>query len=487
MNPLFKTDFYKVGHVVQYPPGTKQVWSNWTCRKSRMEGVTDVTFFGLGYALSQIDDDFQNNFFKKPWAYIKNQYDYVIGKTLNKAEVKLDHILYLYKLGYLPIKVYALPEGSQVPIGVPSFVITNTDPECFWLPNYLETVLSNKLWKCIQSATTAREYRKIGEKYARLAGETDLGFVDYQFHDFSYRGMSGEEDAIMSGMGHLVYFKGTDTIPALIEAQNTYGLRLEAASVDATEHSVMCAGSKDGEYETFKRLLTEVYPTGILSVVSDTWDLWKVLTDYVPMLRDEILARDGKIVIRPDSGDPVLILCGNRDCYGPARNGAIKQLAQALGTVPGGGKLPMINKGGVIYGDSITPDRADRILRKTIEELGLSPFNVVLGVGSYTYEYVTRDTLGQALKTTAVRQMSGEVVPVFKDPVTDDGMKRSAKGIVCVYEDETSTDDRPLYFAADMRQEKDLDNCAFKVKYEDGAFKNYENFEGIRERARRSL
>src|SRR5690606_17444562 len=172
--------------------------------------------------------------------------------------------------------------------------------------NYLETLISSILWQPCTSATIAYEYKKLFFKYLQ---ETigDTSFVEWMGHDFSARGMSSVESMILSGMGHLTCFKGTDSIPAIYALEQYYGGDgLIGASVPATEHVVMCAGSAvEGEFELFKRLITQVYPEGIISIVSDTWDLWEVITCYMPKLKDFILNRNGKVVIRPDSGDPV--------------------------------------------------------------------------------------------------------------------------------------------------------------------------------------
>lgn len=499
MNPILYIDFYKVGHVDQYPRGITQVFSNWTPRKSRVPGVNSVVFFGLQYFMMEyLTDQFHLHFFDQDRDWVISYYKGVIQQTLGIENPRTDHIEALHKLGYLPIKIYALPEGSVVPVGVPPMVITNTLPEFFWLPNYLETLLSNILWKPSTSATTAREYRKLFLKYAKESGETDFSFVDWMGHDFSMRGMSGMEDAILSGMGHLLSFSGTDTLPAIVAANMYYksGLNI-GGSVPATEHSVMSAGSKDGEFETFRRLIEDVYPTGIVSIVSDTWDLWKVLTEYIPAMKDKILTRDGKIVIRPDSGDPVKIICGDDNCWKrlntysadgsglhPAFFGVLRLLALQLGITDRVGALPLINKAGAIYGDSITLERADNILNRTVNELRLSPYNMVFGIGSYTYEYVTRDTFGFAMKATAIKNGTDEIIPIFKDPVTDDGMKKSLKGIPAVYEGEMSCECDKGYYVVDQQPESALDNCAYRKVYEDGRLLAVDNFATIRERAR---
>jgi nicotinamide phosphoribosyltransferase len=477
MNPIFYIDFYKVGHVIQYDKRTKQIWSNWTARSSRTSRQS-VVFFGLQYFIKKyLMDEFNAGFFEQSLSYILAEYREVIQKTLGVKDPKTDHIEALWHLGYLPISIYALPEGDSVPIKVPSVVITNTHDDFFWLPNYLETIFSAILWKPSTSATTAQEYRKLFTKHALASGETDLSFVDYQGHDFSMRGMSGLEDAILSGMGHLTAFNGTDTIPAILAANQYYDADYSCGgSVPATEHSVMCAGGQDDEFETFHRLITETYPTGIVSIVSDTWDLWKVLVDYIPRLKDVILARAGKVVIRPDSGDPVKIICGDPLATNWPARGTLRILADVLGTTAGKG-LPIINNAGAIYGDSITLERADRILTRIVDELKLSPYNMVFGIGSYTYEYVTRDTYGHAMKATAVRR-GDEVIPIFKKPVTDDGLKTSLKGIPVVFKAGS------VYHVVDMGAPSDLDNCAYRKVYYNGRLLINEKFDTIRKRVR---
>jgi len=279
----------------------------------------------------------------------------------------------------------------------------------------------------------------------------------------------------MSGMGHLLSFNGTDTVPAILAAREYYGASLSCGgSVPATEHSVMCAGTQEGEFETFKRLITETYPTGIVSIVSDTWDLWRVLTDYIPRLKPEILKRDGKVVIRPDSGDPVKIMCGDSQAKpnSPAFNGALTMLADAMGTDGHG----HINKAGLIYGDGISLERADAILDGAVSQ-GLSPFNIVFGVGSYTYEMVTRDTYNMAMKATAV-QRGGQLMNIFKKPVTDDFHKASLVGIPIVYREPKG------FFVKDHGLPRYLDSCAFQKVFSNGRLLVEQNFDEIRKRVR---
>lgn len=434
MNPLLLTDGYKVDHRRQYPDKTTLVYSNWTPRKSRIEGLDEVVFFGLQYFIKKyIIHDFEEYFFKQPKEEVIKKYSRRINNYLGENQVGTKHIEDLHDLGYIPMVFKALPEGVSVPLRVPMFTMYNTIPEFFWLTNYFETLLSAVIWLPCNSATIAKEYRKVLDKYA---GETSSvpEFVDWQAHDFSMRGMGGIEAAITSAAGHLLSFTGSDTIPVIDFFEDYYNANsdneLIAGSVAATEHSVMCMGTTEGECETFKRLVTEVYPKGIVSIVSDTWDLWKVLTDYLPRLKDDIVAREGKVVIRPDSGDPVDIICGNPNGKTEQeKKGVIELLWDVFGgTTNAKGYKELIPQIGAIYGDSITVARATQIAER-LKEKGFASTNVVLGIGSFTYQYNTRDTFGFAMKAT-YGEVDGEGRAIFKDPITDDGTKKSAKGLM---------------------------------------------------------
>jgi nicotinamide phosphoribosyltransferase len=440
MNPLNLTDGYKLDHRRQYPDNTGLVYSNWTPRKSRKQGIDDVVFFGLQYFVKEyLIEQFNSEFFAKPKEEVVSQYVRRVNNYLGAHFITFEHIEALHDLGYLPIEIKALPEGTVVPTRVPMFTMVNTLPEFFWLTNYFETLVSNVVWLPCTSATIAYAYKSKLEQWAEATGG-DLEFVPFQGHDFSMRGMAGIESAKMSGAGHLLCFVGTDTIPAIDFLEKYYGAdsdnELIGCSVAATEHSVMCMGG-DGldEYTTFKRLVTEVYPAGIVSIVSDTWDLWKVCTQFLPELKEAILARDGKVVIRPDSGNPADILCGTVAEFGkgttPAEKGVVELLYDVFGGIVNDKGFKVLDSHiGAIYGDSITLERADEICRR-LKAKGFASTNVVLGIGSFTYQYNTRDTFGFAMKAT-YGEVDGEGREIYKDPITDDGTKKSAKGLLCV-------------------------------------------------------
>lgn len=435
MNSLHFTDGYKVDHRNQYPSGTELVYSNWTPRKSRLEKVDEVVFFGLQYFIKKyLQEDFDQNFFNRPKTEVVKEYERRINTYLGPGAIDFTHVEALHDLGYLPIEIKALPEGTLIPLRTPMFTIQNTLPEFFWITNFLETIMSCIIWMPCTSATTAYQYRKLLQDYAIQTGG-DLEFVPWQGHDFSFRGMAGLEAAMMSGAGHLLSFTGTDTIPAIDFLEDYYKAdadkELIGGSVPATEHSVMCMGTQEGEIDTFKTLINETYPNGIVSIVSDTWDFWKVITEYVPQLKNDILHRDGKVVIRPDSGDPVKIICGDPDAPvgSPEHKGAVQCLWETFGgSISFTGHKILDPHIGLIYGDSITLERC-RAICEGLQARGFASTNVVFGIGSYTYQYTTRDTFGFAMKAT-YGEVNGHGREIFKDPKTDDGTKRSARGLL---------------------------------------------------------
>jgi nicotinamide phosphoribosyltransferase len=428
--------------------------------------------------MKQIHEAFERDFFHLPKEHVCAEMKRELSMYLN-TDYDVSHFEALWDLQYLPIAVKALPEGTLTPIKVPVLTIYNTHPDFYWVTNYLETILSNLLWKPMTSATIAHQYRKVLTKWQEKTDAEKSWFIDWQGHDFSMRGMDSVEAVISSGVAHLTSFMGSDSLPAIYGARKYYGAEGPVAgSVNATEHSVMCAGGKEDEVETFRRLL-ETYPTGILSVVSDTWDLWKVCNEHLVTLKEEILARDGKLVIRPDSGDPVDILCGSESTMytgAPEGKGVIELLWDVFGgTINEQGYKVLDPHIGAIYGDSITIDRADEICSR-LEAKGFASTNVVLGIGSFTYQYNTRDTFGFAMKATYV-EVNGEGREIFKDPITDDGTKKSATGLLMVTR--PNDGDYQLFDKVNWNNEA---NGLLQTIYKDGKFQNTTTLDEIRNR-----
>lgn len=485
-------DFYKTGHIFQYEPGTEFVDANLTARSSRLApgiaGIFDdkVVVFGLqGFIKEFLIDTWNNEFFGKPKKEVIDRFTRRMDTSLGPKTVTPDHIASLHDLGYLPLRIKALPEGAKVPIKVPFITIRNTNKNYFWLTNFIETVMSAEVWKPINNATTAYKYRLLIDSYTKMtSGSKD--FVPWQGHDFSFRGMSGVHDAAVSGAAHLLSFLGTDTIPAIDYLEEYYHGRATfvGGSVPATEHSVACMGGQEDEIGTLRRLITKVYPTGIVSFVADTWDFWKVLTVYARDLKSEILARQpnalgqAKVVFRPDSGDPVKIICGDPDAPkdSPQQRGAVQCLWDVFGgTTNEKGYRTLNQRVGLIYGDSITLYRARDILER-LEKAGFASDNIVFGIGSYTYQYATRDGYGMAIKAT-YGVVNGEGRELFKNPVTDSGTKKSAKGLLVVERDAVNG-----YKMRDQVTEEEAEGGELKTVFEDSLLLRETNLTEIRQR-----
>jgi len=482
INPMLMCDFYKVSHKNMYPEGTEYIYATWTPRVSRIKGINEVVAVGFQQFIKKyLIDFFNENFFDVNINVIKNDYKRLIKYTLGVDDADTTHIEDLYSLGYLPLEICAVPEGTCVSIRTPMMTITNTDKRFFWLTNYIETLASCELWQISTSATIAKEYRRIFDEFAfKTVGENS--FVDFQGHDFSMRGMSSLDSAISSGMGHLFSFSGTDTIPAIQGMEYYYDANIEnemvGTSIPASEHSIQCSYENDTEY--FNKLITEVHPSGFVSIVSDGYDFWNVISNIIPSLKDKIMSRDGKTVIRPDSGDPVKIICGDEesdDVY--IRKGAVECLWGIFGgTLTEKGYKLLDSHIGLIYGDAITIERAETICKR-LEEKGFASINVVYGIGSYTYQYNTRDTFGFALKTTWCK-INGKEIKIFKDPKTDNGIKKSQKGIVKVFKENGE-----IKFIDDMTTEQynsDEHKNLLQVVFKNSSMFNCQTFSCVKQR-----
>lgn len=577
-NALAQTDFYKYAHVHLGIDGVTDMYGNYTSRNGRLSNIKnndEVVFVGLQYFIKDVLlGEWQETFFDLPKDIAVQSMKRIATYCLGEPDYDVSPFEDLHDLGYLPLTIKALPEGVSVPYGVPP-VTFKADKGFAWLEGFLETVFSTENWYIQTSATTAKAYLKRTVQAFDSAGlEHDL--LPFMCHDFSFRGLAGRHAAAMSGFGHLTSFAGTDTIPAILFAEKYYNANMETelvgASVKATEHSITTTAinsivqdtgvSKlEAEVEYVRQLLKKC-PTGILSHVSDSYDFWAFVTEGLPMLKDDILARDGKLVIRPDSGDIVEVLCGknssyktlNEDpdtfaewmewvaeemddtfrmnldaenphnsetrtfkgkygvykvTYEPELNrhdktyyyvdnydstveyctfeeiqetaedkGLVQVLGEMFGTTesPTGLKL-LHDKIGAIYGDSVTLERQDQIISR-LEAKGYTGM-VVLGVGSYSYQMVTRDTHGSAVKTTwALRD--GKPVDVYKDPKTD-SKKKSLKGLIRVELENGK------YVAYDQQTPEQESQGELKTVFKDGRLLYETSLAEIRQRVKESL
>lgn len=423
-NLLLQTDVYKMGHMEQYAPGCNKVYSYLTARSDRK--FNETVFFGLQYYLKK--------YLSQPITPAMGEeflsYRKMILGGENSPEVE-NKIRALCKLGYLPLEIKAVEEGTVLPVRNVLMTITNTHPDFYWVVGFVESLLL-KLWYTTTVATCSYQYRRLVDRFFNDTDEESLnGLKDFQVHDFGYRGDSSEEGAAISGIAHLLSFLGSDNVPALPCAIEYYHANTNEPillSVPASEHSVMCSFGRDQEIEAFRHMLKK-YPTGIVSIVSDTFDVYRVLTEFAEDLKEAILSREGKVVFRPDSGNPEYIICGDPNAKEGSNEwkGAIRLLDEKFGSSLNSKGYKVLNPHvGLIYGDGMYLERYERTLER-LKEMGYAASNLVIGVGGILRNH-SRDTLGFAIKATYV-EVNGEAREIEKDPITDQ-KKKSHKGLL---------------------------------------------------------
>lgn len=482
-NILSLLDSYKLSHKWQYPPGTEMVYSNWTIRGSRLP-VKEYVFFGLQYFIKEyLIERWNKEFFNIP----KEQALLRFRKTLKNSLgiTDLSHYEALHDLGYLPLEIKALPEGSKIPLKVPCFTMKNTHKDFFWLTNALETLTSCVIWGMINNATIAYRYSSIRKKYLEITDTINHPLEGFLNHNFAYRGMMGNEAAIITDAAWLLFSKGSDTVPGLEFMEDYYyadsDKELISASIPATEHSVVTAGGKEGEVETFRRMI-DLYKgtTNIFSFVSDSWDYFNFISKTLKEEKQYLLDSGVKCVVRPDSSKktPFEVICGDNESKDINEfKGSLQILWEIFGgTINSKGFKVLHPQIGLIYGEAISPELYEKICERMIE-LKFCISNLVVGVGSFSQTYHTRDTLMQAFKATAV-VINGELKEIFKDPITDDGTKKSKKGLLAVY-DEYFDGALTVKDQCTWEEEK---NSLLKTVFKDGKLTKTVSLQEIREK-----
>lgn len=598
-NTLFYTDGYKVGHKRMLAPGTTKLYGSWIPRsvKYAPKNVKKIVSFGQQLVVKWLHDEFEEKFFNAvELEYTRGidetgrPYYLPTGKVINKGiepalkfakdmslylgmEYDGKHFEELWNLGYLPIKIKSLPEGIETNPNIPHMTFIDTVDGFAWLTLYLETIISSLAWKPSTSATIALQYRRNLVKWVMKTDPNNAWLIDFLAHDFSARGLS-PWDMLSSGLGHATSFRGSDTLITIPGARYFYNEPEDEVcinSVNASEHSVsttkiFTVGEKQMIIDWCKE-----FPTGILSIVADTFDLWKLITEYLtdPEVKELIMKRDGKLVIRPDSGNPVDIVCGldipeydtleeaisafedilsdsqihgemEFDCdtevtvkvgneyykldaddidwnrydkqyyfietyninstklnYEPKFSGVIELLWNIFGgTINEQGYKVLDPHIGAIYGDSITLERQEQIYERLAAK-GFASTNIVLGVGSFTYQYNTRDTLGFAAKGAwfeveeefwaSPESLEPGVITksynIYKDPVTDDGTKKSLKGLLQVIQTENPhvEENGEIWVKTECTPEEESTGL-LQVIYENGKFYNQTTLTEIREK-----
>lgn len=420
-NLLLCTDVYKIGHMRYYKPGTTKVYAYLCARSTKKEN--EALFFGLQPYLEMLQNYAPT---KEDAEEFLTYWSEILGSAAPSDVV--EKINALVELGYIPLEIKAVPEGTVIDNKNVLVTITNTHPDFFWVVGFFESLLL-KVWAPTTVATLSLKFKRLLTKCAAETSDSEF-LVPFLVHDFGYRGVSSEGSAEILGAAHLVSFTGSDNIPAIKFAKDVYKAEgFIAGSVPASEHSVMCSYGPEGELEAFKRML-ELNPTGLVSIVSDTYNFWDVMTKFTVELKEDILARDGKVVFRPDSGDPLHILCGNPEAEvgSPEYKGAIRILDEIFGSsVNSKGYKELNPKVGLIYGDGMYYGRVEKIM-ETMKEMGFASTTVVIGIGGLLLQQHNRDDLGFAIKATYA-EINGEAVELFKDPITDPG-KKSHKGLM---------------------------------------------------------
>ena len=430
-NPLLLTDVYKMGHMEQYAPGTEKVYSYLCARNNKY--YQKHVFFGLQYYLQQYLSQPLEDWMGEEFIHYRTK---ILGSTSPNVEKKIRD---LCRLGYWPLHIKALAEGTVIGSNNCLMTIENTNRDFYWCVGFVESMLL-KLWYPCSVASCSLAYREVVDKYFKETVDNKDFLKPYMVHDFGYRGDSSEEGAAISGAAHLLSFVGSDTVPAYPFIDEFYNVHPSVrafnqpimASVPASEHSVMCSFGKENEMQAIENMLN-LYPEGIVSIVSDTYDIYNVCSKIIPQLKDKILARNGKVVIRPDSGDPKKVLCGDPEGTTPeARKGVFLLLEEVFGsTVNNKGYKELHPNIGVIYGDGMYLERYKDIL-ETMKQMKFAASNLVIGVGGILRNH-SRDTLGFAIKATYVENAEGGR-EIFKDPITDT-KKKSHRGKMIVVRD----------------------------------------------------
>ncbi|MEH6418706.1 nicotinate phosphoribosyltransferase [Pseudomonas sp. CGJS7] len=404
-NLLLNTDSYKASHWLQYPPGTDATFFYVESRG----GVHDRTvFFGLQAILKE--------YLAKPITHadISEARDLFAahGEPFNEAGWRyiVDH-----HGGLMPIRIRAVPEGTVVPTHQALVTIESTDPNAYWVPSYLETLLL-RLWYPVTVATISWHAKQTIRQFLERTSDDPEGQLPFKLHDFGARGVSSTESAAFGGAAHLVNFLGTDTVSGLLLAKRYYHEPMAGFSIPAAEHSTITSWGREREVDAYRNMLTQFgKPGAIVAVVSDSYDIFHAIREHWgTTLREEVIASGATLVVRPDSGDPVDVV---HQC--------VTMLDEAFGHTVNGKGYKVLNHVRVIQGDGINPTSIRAILER-ITSYGYATDNLAFGMGGALLQRLDRDTQKFALKCSAAR-VNGEWIDVYKDPVTDKG-KSSKRG-----------------------------------------------------------
>lgn len=564
LNPLYEADGYKVGHNAMLAPNTVREYWHWVPRKLKYmhKSIEKIMSAGQQLDVRYIHSNFQQFFFDQP-----REVALKFGEDMSKylmMDYNGDHFAELHDLGYLPIEIQSLPEGVFTNANIPHMTGINTVDGYAWLGLFLETMFSKLAWQLPTTATVGYQFKKNAVEWVNKTDSENLWLADFMCHDFHSRG-GNPFTSIAAGLGHSFSNSGGDTLNVIPASRYYYDFdenEVPVYSVNASEHSVTCTGIfyyknqleagllpdeivkyysfdvecegsiEEPDYLAIAEYLNlrdwiKKFPKGILSVVSDTFDLWKLITYILPRLKEEIMARDGKLVIRPDSGYPPDITCGfnckieecdinlgkgqqhlkwrvpidnQKNAYYCetrkeaedyiADNPELKGVVELLWDIFGGttskeGYKVLDSHIGAIYGDAINLEKQVEIYSRLADK-GFAATNIVLGIGSFTYVMLTRDSAGYAAKGAWFETLDAgyrKEFEIFKDPATDNGTKKSLRGFQFVklvdgeYEVVSGVSERMAFSEANE----------LKTIYRNGEFFNQTTLTEIRERINQTL
>lgn len=405
-NPVLKSDGYKPSHALQYPKGTTKIVSY---LESRGGLFPETTFFGLqGIIKQHLLQRITRQHVDRAEAIFKKYYGN--DKIFDRA--KFDYIVNELD-GRWPVRIFAVREGTTVPTKNILMRIENTDPNCYWVTNYLETILM-QIWYPITVATYSRQAKKVIKKYLEETGDPFL--LQFKLHDFGFRGVSSYETSAIGAAAHLVNFDGTDTISGIEYAMAMYEADVCGFSIPASEHSTITSWCREGEIAAYENMLN-IYPTGFAACVSDSWDIKNAVSNiWGGVLKEKVLQRDGTLVIRPDSGDPVEITLD-----------VVQLLWDKFGGITNSKGYKVLDPHvRIIQGDGVDLETIEAILAN-FKKHGFSADNIAFGSGGKLLQAHTRDDQKFAIKC-CFAVVNGVGVDVYKDPATDPG-KVSKKGV----------------------------------------------------------
>lgn len=462
INPMLLIDFYKAVHAEMLPAKITKSVSYFTPRMSRVRMWNKVVMFGLqGFVKTYLIDYFNERFFERPIDEVISEYERIMDASLGKGVYGLQKIKDLHALGYLPIEIWALPEGTKVPMHVPMFCITNTHDDFAWLPQALESLISAEAWHPMLAATVGATYRDIVNKFYDETCDDSVS-RNKALGSFDFRGEECTDSAIKAAAGWCLSFVNTATVPVIPYLEKLYNCDCTKESVafgsPSTEHAVMCSNyAVDGDEITLlKRLLTEIYPDTSFSAVLDSYDYWNVIDNVLPQIKPEIMTHNGCMLMRGDSGD----------CIEVVTKTVFKLWDEFGGTINSKGYKVLDPHVKAIYGDSITIQRCERIY-EILKDNGFAASNVALGVGSFSFQCVeedgilkpfTRDTFSSCIKATYC-EIDHKPYPIFKNP-KEGGFKKSQKGCCLVYKN----DNGELYYKDEYTWEEASCNSKQELK-----------------------